>query len=86
LGGQDIDVRWNAADALGKLKDVRAVEPLIWALKDEDEFVRERAADALGRIGDEGAVWPLSSEAVSDDCEDVKVTAKEALVKIGKRR
>jgi HEAT repeat protein len=61
------------------------VEPLIWVLKDEDEFVRERAADALGRICDERAVWSLR-EAVSDDCEDVKVTAKEALVKIGKRR
>jgi HEAT repeat protein len=36
-------------------------------------------------IGDERAVWPLK-EAVSDDCEDVKVTAKEALVRIGKRR
>lgn len=60
------------------------MKPLIWALKDEDEFVRERAADVL-KIGDESAVW-LLREAVSEDCEDVKVIAKEALVRIGKRR
>lgn len=47
LEDQDIDVRWNAADAFGKLKDVLAVEPLIRALKDEDEFVRDRAANSL---------------------------------------
>lgn len=67
-----------------KLKDVRAAEPLIHALKDEDEFVQERAADALGKIGDERAVGPLL-EAVSNSSEDVKVTATEALVSIGTR-
>jgi len=33
-------VREAAAEALGMLKDTRAVEPLTQALKDEDGFVR----------------------------------------------
>ncbi len=45
--------RWEqAAWALGRLGDARAVEPLIAALKDEDLKVREQAAWALGRLGD----------------------------------
>lgn len=35
---------------LGQLGDGRAVEPLVAALRDEDESVRESAAEALGRL------------------------------------
>ncbi len=62
LKDENWDLRWAAARALGKLKDPRAVEPLIsalkdhwWAplipfLKDEDSWVRSTAAKALAKI------------------------------------
>ena len=40
----------EAAEALGKIGDERAVDPLTEALKDEDSPVREEAARALERI------------------------------------
>jgi HEAT repeat protein len=53
-------VRMCAAEALGKIKDIRAVEPLISALENDDD-VRIWAATALGEIGDIRAVRPLFS-------------------------
>ena len=50
LKDEDGSVRWEAAEALGKIKDPRAVEPLIAALKDEVSGVRESAAEALRKI------------------------------------
>jgi HEAT repeat protein len=43
--------RWGAALALGKIKNVKAVEPLILALADEQAMVRAEAAAALSVIG-----------------------------------
>ncbi len=40
-------MRRSAAQALGEIGDIRAVEPLQIALKDEDKGVRGRSADAL---------------------------------------
>ena len=60
LGYQkDWHVRQAAAEALGKIGDARAVEPLVAALKDQDSNARQGAAEALGRIGDARAVEPL---------------------------
>jgi len=50
LKDKDESVRWNAAKALGKLKDERAVEPLISALIDSNEVVRRAATKALEEI------------------------------------
>jgi len=52
-------VQQKAALALGKIGDSRAVEPLIWALRDKNEPVRRCAAEALGKIKDDRAVEPL---------------------------
>ncbi|MBI5181596.1 MAG: HEAT repeat domain-containing protein [Nitrospirae bacterium] len=54
-------VREHAALALGKVKDPRAVEPLIEALKvdDEDDDVRRNIVFALGDIGDPSAAEAL---------------------------
>jgi HEAT repeat protein len=52
-------LRAAAAEALGKIGDARAVEPLIGMLGDEDSDVRYDAAEALGKIGDVRAVEPL---------------------------
>jgi len=55
-----IGIREEAAKALGKIGDVRAVKPLIAALLTDDESsVHRAAAQALGKIGDVQAVEPL---------------------------
>src|SRR5574339_93400 len=43
--------RKYAAEVLGELKDVRAVQPLVAALNDEVGDVRQRAYDALIKLG-----------------------------------
>ncbi|MEB3211995.1 MAG: HEAT repeat domain-containing protein [Leptolyngbyaceae bacterium] len=45
-------LRRNAARALGKLGDRRAVSPLVQCLDCTDYYVREAAAQALGALGD----------------------------------
>ena len=61
LGYQkDWHIRSAAATALGQIGDIRAVEPLIAVLQqDEATIARESAAAALGQIGDARAVEPL---------------------------
>lgn len=44
---EDKDTRRRVAEALGKLEDVRAVEPLLSALDDEDAEVRREVMHAL---------------------------------------
>ncbi|AEH51257.1 HEAT repeat domain-containing protein [Pseudothermotoga thermarum] len=50
LKDSDPYVRKSTAEALGKIGDSRAVEPLIQALKDDDENVRSSASKALEKI------------------------------------
>ncbi|MDC0834273.1 HEAT repeat domain-containing protein [Geitlerinema sp. CS-897] len=52
-------LRRNAAKALGKLGDGRAVSPLIDSLSCHDYYVRESAAQALEELGDARAIRPL---------------------------
>jgi HEAT repeat protein len=74
-----------AAQALGKLVDVRAVKPLIVALKDPDENVRQWAAESLGLIGDRRAVQPLievlKEKSVAN--QRVRTSAARSLGRIG---
>lgn len=78
---EEAKIRSYAAKALGNIRDRKAVEPLITALKDENDRVRVRAVEALGDIGDRRAIKPLE-EALGDEYESVRVSAREALVKI----
>jgi phycocyanobilin lyase alpha subunit len=57
LGGYPL--RRNAARALGKLDDRRAVPGLVECLSCEDFYVREAAAQSLGMLGDSSAVPAL---------------------------
>ena len=52
-------LRRNAAKALGKLGDMRAVPALIESLQCPDYYVRESAAQALEMLGDDRAIPPL---------------------------
>jgi phycocyanobilin lyase alpha subunit len=57
LGGYPL--RRNAARALGKLGDRRAVQPLIACLECDDYYVREAAAQSLGMLGDSSCIPQL---------------------------
>jgi HEAT repeat protein len=74
-------VRFQAAEALGKLGDNRAAEPLITSLKDQDWEVRQWAAEGLGTLGDKRAVEPLTP-LLKDQDENVRKVAAWALAKI----
>ncbi|MBW4520253.1 MAG: HEAT repeat domain-containing protein [Scytolyngbya sp. HA4215-MV1] len=52
-------LRRNAARALGKLGDVRAVSALVQALACSDFYVREAAAQSLEMLGDPACIAPL---------------------------
>lgn len=80
LEDDDWVVREAAADVLGKIGDVRAVEPLIDRLKrDKDTGVKELATKGLGLIGDARPV-PLLIDMIP--IKPLRVLAVEALEKI----
>ena len=60
LNSEDYTLQYNAAEALGKIGDRKAVEYLIEALNGRRYIiVRLNAIEALGKIGDKRAVEPL---------------------------
>ncbi len=80
LEDDDWLVREAAADLLGKIADVRAVEPLMQRLeRDKDTGVKELAIKALGLIGD-ARPTQLYLEAIP--IRPLRVYAMEALAKI----
>ena len=76
-------VRRHAGEALWKMRvrDRRALDPLIGALKDQDALLRRFAAGAIGVIGDRRAVNPLLS-VLKDEDSLVRSLAVEALGRI----
>jgi HEAT repeat protein len=54
----DGNLRWGAATALGKIRDTRAIRPLICALADKYENVRSESATSLAGFG-KPALAPL---------------------------
>lgn len=85
LNDTDGDMRWAAAEALGKIGDPRAVEPLIANLSDTYLYARRYAAEALGKISDTRALEPLIA-AMSDEDVIMRRFAAEALNRIGDAR
>jgi hypothetical protein len=76
--------RIAAAVSLGRLKDVRALEPLVGALRDSHRSVRAVAAAALGHLGDARAL-PALQRATKDDDKIVRKRATEAIAAIRNR-
>lgn len=70
--------RAMAAAGLGKLKDVRAAQCLIQALKDQDLVVRDNATFALAEIGAKEGV-PFIIEMLGDHSLTVRKSAAKAL-------
>ena len=80
LEDDDWLVREAAADLLGKIADVRAVDPLMKRLAmDQDTGVKELAIKALGLIGD---ARPTQLYLESIPIRPLRVYAMEALAKI----
>lgn len=79
LERDDSYVRASAAKVLGKLKDIRAVHPLVAALRDKEDEVTKAAAEALGKIGTP-AVDALIAALKT---EGTRLTAAEVLGQIG---
>lgn len=76
LDDQDWWTRVVAMDALGRLKAVPAVEPLIHALADPD--VRWSAVEALASIGDPRAL-PAIAKLLGDPATEVRIEVINAL-------
>ncbi len=80
LDDEDWAVREAAADLLGKIGDVRAVEPLMERLRvDKDTGVKELAVKALGLIGDSRPVDLLVEQI---QIRPLRIYAVEALAKV----
>jgi hypothetical protein len=59
--------RCRVCQALGKLKDARAIPALVETLDDDDRNVRWRAAEALGDIGNPIVFFPLIKASFDKD-------------------
>ncbi len=79
---EDVIVRGRAAQMLGKLRDNRAVMPLITALKAKGYQTPIHAAEALGRIGDKRAITPLRKLADQNDNDRAREAAEWALSRL----
>jgi HEAT repeat protein len=79
---EDLIARGRAALMLGKLRDLRAVDPLIQALDAPGFQTPLFAAQALGRIGDPRAIEPLLAM-LNSGHEKFREAAMEALKHLG---
>ena len=79
---EDLIVRGRAALMLGRLGDMRAVQPLINALDAPGMQTPLHAAQSLGRLGDDRAIEPLLLIAGSAEGK-LRVAALEALRCLG---
>ena len=86
LKHEDANVRWEAARALGVLRDSRAVEPLLNALCDPDPDVRRKVVLALAKIRDRRAVAALQSCSENDENRVVRSAAAWGLVRFQERK
>ncbi|MCB9762476.1 MAG: HEAT repeat domain-containing protein [Alphaproteobacteria bacterium] len=78
----DIDVRREAARALGHHRGPEVRDALVAALSDENSFVRRWAARGLGEIGDPAAIEPLK-RAATEPTALVASEAARALERLG---
>ncbi|MDK2940067.1 MAG: hypothetical protein PWQ51_2232, partial [Methanolobus sp.] len=76
-----VDFRKYAIISLGDIGDERAIELLIYTLKNGEESLASAAATSLGEIGDERAIEPLTN-ALEDKRYTVTLRAAESLQKM----
>ena len=82
--GEQSELRYKAAWALGKIKCPRSIDPLARAmLSDPDHAVREWCAAALEEVGDRSSVPHLMEAMKADAAKDVRLRAAVALRNLG---
>jgi HEAT repeat protein len=79
-------VRKASVEALGDIRDARAVNSLVNTLNDQYATVREASALALGKIGSKEAITPLLAALDTSTLWALRVAAANALGEIGDRR
>ncbi len=84
LDDPDVEVREEAAKALGRIGSADAVDALLRHLTDPFSIIRAQAARALGRIGDRRAVEPLVA-GLGDPSEELQEACCQALGRMGAR-
>jgi len=82
LHSRNKHTRLGVIEALGEIRDLRAVDPLIGLLGDNDNEVRWEAALALGEIADPRAFGPLEAT-LRDPDRYVRYGSAIALEKMG---
>jgi len=75
------EIRFFAAEALGKIRDPQVIPYLLEALRDKSWPVRKSAADALEEIG-EAAIGPLI-KALKNENNDIRFWTKRILRNFG---
>lgn len=80
------NVKKSTVEALGEIKDTRAIDPLITLLNDGDRDVRIYTAKTLGKIGDPKSVEPLIRALEEEKWGKDTIAAAEALGEIGDSR
>lgn len=70
-------------DALRRIRDGRAVLPLIDLLELDDRRLRQRVVEALGVIGDKSARRAIEKTLKTDESEEVRSAAAKALGDLG---
>lgn len=85
---KSVYLRESAAKALGKLRDIRAIDPLVSILESKEGFVnkfsffKERIVEALGNIGTkDGRSMKALKNSLMDESPYVRLSAIEALSK-----
>jgi HEAT repeat protein len=79
LHGEYFTVRSRAALALGKIGDPKTIQPLLGALKDNEDEVRIAACLALGMFKDPATFDALTSVLLDDPKIEVRQAAAKAL-------
>ncbi len=79
------EIRYRAAEALGKIADEKAVKPLIQGLKDNRDHVRYMAAKGLKELGDSDAIEPMVI-LLRDENRYVRMMAVRALGALGGKK
>lgn len=76
LNSSSVQVRWEAAKALGSINDTRSIAPLVKALEDSDPDVAWLAADAL--MPYKKTAWPPLLQALINSRSDSVLLRKGA--------
>lgn len=85
LQSEKPEVQQEAAELLGEIRDIRAVEPLLKILPEAEPDVCQQIITALGQIGDARAFEPLLTF-LTDDNYIIRASTLEALGSLGDER